>query len=218
MSQLERAEGFADAKSRGGDRAVLDTLANRITGIRFLLALILFAFLQWLTTRPPSGAGLLAGVCFVLFAVAAGTDFLDGYLARRRAETSSVGRVADPFVDKVLVCGSFVFLAVAPATRDFVPAWVVAVVLAREFLVTTLRGWVESRGAAFPADAFGKFKMLVQSLAIGGVLLYVATPVLEGVVGWLARVLVVATVVLTVLSGGNYLWKARSLFAGGGPP
>lgn len=214
---LNRAEGgvvSADAGRR--EKAVLDTLANRITGVRFLLALVLFGFLQWLTMRPASGAAALCAISFALFVVAAGTDFLDGYLARRRAETSAVGRIADPFVDKVLVCGTFVFLAVAPATKAFVPAWVVAVVIAREFLVTTLRGWVESRGAAFPADAFGKLKMLSQALAIGGVLLYPATPVLRETVGVLARFLVIATVVLTVLSGANYLWKARSLFSGGG--
>ena len=207
---------MSEAPSRTPAR--IDTLANRVTAGRLVLSIALFVFLEHLTHLEAPLAGGTAAAAWVIFVITAVTDTLDGYLARRRSEASALGRVADPVVDKVLVCGSFVFLAVAPSTRAFVPAWVVALVLAREFLVTTLRGWVESKGASFPADAAGKWKMTVQCVAIGSVLAYPAAPEpFVEAVGWIARGMVWTAVALTILSGGTYLWKARSFLAGGGP-
>jgi phosphatidylglycerophosphate synthase len=70
-------------------------------------------------------------------------------------------------VDKVLVLGAMVFLAVMPWSREWFPAWIVVVVLAREFLMTALRGYVESQGGQLPADWFGKLKMFAQCIAVG---------------------------------------------------
>ena len=213
------AEDRAVAIARAGGGRRLDTLANKVTAGRFVLACVLFFFLERLAGLAPERAAGTALVAWVLFVVAAVTDILDGWLARRRSESSALGRIADPVVDKVLVCGSFAFLAVAPATRDFVPALVVVAVLAREFLVTTLRGFVESRGVPFPADRAGKMKMGVQCFAIGSVLFrpFTPEPFVEPV-AWIARAAIVVAVGLTLYSAGSYLWKARSFFAGEGPP
>ena len=121
----------------------------------------------------------------VLFIAAALSDILDGFLARRWGVVTDFGRVMDPFVDKVLVLGAFVYLAspkfaepewshafgLEPAAGQIncatgVASWMVVVVLARELLVTSMRGVLEARGVAFPADWSGKLKMFAQSAAI----------------------------------------------------
>ena len=117
--------------------------------------------------RVEAAPGWMTQLCFWLFIIIALTDYLDGYLARRDGLVSAFGRIADPFVDKVMVLGTMIFLAVMPWSQPWFPAWIVVVVLAREFLVTGIRGYVESRGESFAADGFGKIKMVVQCFAIG---------------------------------------------------
>jgi phosphatidylglycerophosphate synthase len=93
-----------------------------------------------------------SSLAFWLFIAIALSDVLDGWLARRGNLITAFGRIADPFVDKVLILGCMVYLAVLPWSQRFFPAWVVVVILAREFLVTGIRGYVESLGGQFPAD------------------------------------------------------------------
>ena len=114
-------------------------LANQITVARGGLAILLWSVLHVIDLRAqPQDA--LWWVAFGLFVVTAATDSLDGYIARKRGEVSVFGRIADPFVDKLLVLGSMVFLIGLPGMAWIVPPWTVAVVLARELLVTALRG------------------------------------------------------------------------------
>jgi CDP-diacylglycerol--glycerol-3-phosphate 3-phosphatidyltransferase len=192
---------------------------NRITGLRFVASLVLFLILSvWGESDPGAIEGAI-DVCFWLFLAIAFSDYLDGYLARRGNQITSFGRIADPFVDKVLVIGTMIYLAVLDWSRPWFPAWIVVVVVAREFLVTGIRGYVESQGLAFPADWFGKIKMIVQCIAIGVVLGLFAFE-------WpapLHRFLVVAghvfvwgTLVTTVGSGMSYVLKTRRLLAGEG--
>jgi len=144
---------------------------NRITAVRFVGSLVLFVILAVWGERdvsPGNPSGLIQ-VAFWLFIGISVTDFLDGYLARKHGQVTAFGRIADPFVDKVMVIGTFVFLAVLDWSREWVPAWIVVVVVAREFLVTGLRGYVESLGEQFSADWFGKVKLIVQCVAIGAV-------------------------------------------------
>ena len=131
---------------------------------------------------------------------------------------TAFGRIADQFVDKVLVLGTMVFLAVLPWSRALFPAWIVVVVLAREFLVTGIRGYVESRGESFAADGFGKIKMVVQCFAIGFVFGRVAFPweaigISLELLSWCTHVLVWATLLASVGSGASYVLKARAHFA-----
>ena len=174
---------------------VYPKLPNQITLGRLVLAIVFFALLAVADIVPEPDVGLLMAA-FVIFIIAALTDILDGYLARKWNVTSAFGRIADPFVDKVIVCGAYALLSgsnfVFPggeATSELertmpywlhggmasaVQAWMVVVLIAREFIVSGIRGFSESQGLAFPATSMGKIKMAVQSTAICVVLFQVA--------------------------------------------
>jgi len=198
---------------------------NRITALRLVGAGALFVLLSLVADRDPAEVRGVIHFSFWLFVVTAATDFLDGWLARRHNLVSAFGRIADPFCDKVLIVGSMVFLSVLewdPEGRSLFPAWIVVVIIAREFLVTGLRGYAESVGTEFGADLFGKIKMGVQSVAVGELLWmhsldWAAISWLG--VDWVAfwwsfgRVLVVATLITSVLSGLNYVIKSRHILA-----
>ncbi|MCP3920481.1 MAG: CDP-diacylglycerol--glycerol-3-phosphate 3-phosphatidyltransferase [bacterium] len=198
--------------------AVFSHWPNRITAMRFVGALALFAIFAIVGDRTPAEIeDVRTVICFAfwLFVVTAATDFLDGYLARRDKLVSAFGRIADPFTDKVLILGTMIFAAVMPWTQPWMPAWVVVVILAREFLVTGIRGYAESQGQEFPADNFGKVKMVVQSMAVGGLIWMEAYDWPDG---WfrfwsvVVHVLVWATLIATVGSGVTYVTKASKLF------
>src|SRR5437868_15424128 len=126
-------------------------LPNQLTAARAGLAVVLFAFiaLHWWFW------------CLVVFALAAVTDYLDGYLARRQGLTSTLGRNLDPLVDKILVCGAFIFL-LPIGDQAGLAAWMVTVVVGRELIITGLRSFLENRGGTFGADWLGKVKMILQ--------------------------------------------------------
>src|SRR5437588_10164116 len=120
-------------------------LPNQLTAARLGLALILFALIAteyWIW-------------CIVVFALAAVTDWLDGYLARRQGLVSTLGRNLDPLVDKVLVCGAFIFL-LPLGDRAGMAAWMVTVVVGRELIITGLRSFLENRGATCGAEWLGR--------------------------------------------------------------
>ena len=97
-----------------------------------------------------------------IFALASLTDWLDGYLARRRKQITPLGQVIDPFADKLLVSAALISLV----QMDLAPAWMVAVIIGREFAVTTLRSLAFARGVPMPASPLGKIKMVAQVVAI----------------------------------------------------
>jgi CDP-diacylglycerol--glycerol-3-phosphate 3-phosphatidyltransferase len=97
-----------------------------------------------------------------IFGLASLTDWLDGYLARRRQQVTALGQLMDPLADKLLITAALVSLV----QMDLAPAWIVAVVLGREFAVTVLRSLAHSRGVSIPASPLGKFKMASQVVAI----------------------------------------------------
>lgn len=160
-----------------------------------------------------------------LFALAALTDALDGHLARRWNAISRFGRVMDPLADKLLVLTAFVYLASpifqvpqtidgrwAPLTLTRVEPWMVAVILGRELLVTSLRGLLESEGADASANWAGKAKMILQSLAVPTILLTVAlAPVGRGTpAGDGLTLLAWTTTLVTALSAWPYIAAALS--------
>ena len=112
----------------------------------------------------------------MLFIIAAGTDWLDGYYARKYGQVTTLGRILDPFADKVIVCGTFIFLAADPDDGTTFPcglrAWMVVVIVGRELLVTALRSFIEDRGSDFSAKMSGKLKMVFQCIAAGTCLFY----------------------------------------------
>lgn len=190
---------------------------NRVTGMRFVGSLVLFVLLTLWAQDGEVGAARFAVPCFWLFIVTACTDFVDGYLARRDNQVTAFGRIADPFVDKVLVLGTFVYLTSMDWSRVYVPSWMVVVVLAREFLVTGVRGYVESIGKEFPADWFGKIKMIVQCVAIGAVLGIHALPwwpeSLRGLIVPIAHGSMWATLLTSVGSGVSYVMKTKRILS-----
>ena len=192
-------------------------LPNIITMLRLVLAVVFFGVLQRIDrTAPAADIALLGAWGMGLFATAAVSDILDGYLARKWGVVSAFGRIMDPLVDKILVLGGFIYLAspiYAPSEEhrmigSGVAAWMVVVLLLRELLVTGLRSYIESRGIAFPADWSGKLKMFIQSFCVG-CCVFVGTRVeppdwmifLRDTSTW-------ATVVLTVLSSLTYIHRA----------
>jgi CDP-diacylglycerol--glycerol-3-phosphate 3-phosphatidyltransferase len=145
--------------------------ANRLTIARGGLAVALWVLLGMVAAGREDHAELW-WTAFALFVTAAGTDSLDGWIARRRNEVSVFGRIADPFVDKMLILGSLCFLLAIPGVPAIFPPWVAVVIVTRELLVTALRGMVEGSGKNFQAGVWGKSKMLLQCLAVGAVLLH----------------------------------------------
>lgn len=199
-------------------------LPNTITLLRLLLTAGVFVCLELHAAKWPHGQhvryatvvpdwdGSLAWIAFVFFLIAAFTDFLDGYLARKWNLVTAFGRVADPFADKVLIAGTLVTLLQFTYATLVLTTWYVVVVIAREFLVTAIRGVVEASGKPFPADQLGKWKMVSQCWTVGALLTMVAGS--ETFV-WAAQWGFWVSLLLTVVSGANYVWKARSiLFAG----
>ena len=97
-----------------------------------------------------------------IFGLASLTDVLDGYLARRRKQITTLGQLMDPLADKLLITAALVSLV----QLDLAPGWMVVVILGREFLVTVLRSIAHARGVVIPASPLGKFKMVTQVIAI----------------------------------------------------
>ena len=222
---------------------MLQHVPNLLTGLRLILAAVFFIMLGYYQHDVSGWHGnvLWLNIAFVIYAIALFTDFLDGYLARKWKVESAFGRVVDPFVDKVLVLGSFIFFAgknftiplniddpsLTPTnvlTITGVVPWMVVVILARELLVTSLRGLAESGGQSFGAMFSGKLKMVFQSVTILVVLAYVNYHVwLEsqdrtlGVgVRWFRDVAIWSTLVITVWSGLLYIQKAMALYRAAG--
>jgi CDP-diacylglycerol--glycerol-3-phosphate 3-phosphatidyltransferase len=152
--------------------------------------------------------------CLGVFAAAAVTDYFDGYYARKLGLTSTLGRNFDPLVDKVLLCGAFTFLLPIQYQegKDVgLTAWMVVVVLSRELIITSLRGFLESQGIRFGADQLGKIKMWLQCAALVAVFVtlqdYTPGDWRTQWCPWFQYVMVAAT----ALSGAQYLWKATLL-------
>jgi CDP-diacylglycerol--glycerol-3-phosphate 3-phosphatidyltransferase len=199
--------------------------ANRITLSRAVLTLLLWALL---TRASHAAEAWMWWVAFGLFVLAAASDALDGVLARRLQEVSTFGRIADPLVDKMLTIGTFVVLLGVPVLDRWLPAWAVALMLTREVLITTVRAAVEARGVNFQAIDWGKAKMVLQCLAVGGLLLCPldvgiardGIPALDWLPGgadtWnLTHVLVWLATLLTVFSGVVYVRRAMRVLGRG---
>ncbi len=145
-------------------------LPNRITTGRLGLAVVLFVLIE--TMCRDASEGLWWYAAFVLYLVTVLTDGLDGYLARSRGQITAFGRIVDPLADKIVICGVLVLASVLPQTDQLVPPWIVLVVLAREFLVSGLRGFLEGRGTGFGARWEGKAKLVIQAWYCGAVIFY----------------------------------------------
>ena len=137
-------------------------LPNSLTLARiFLIPLLVVVLLTKFEGRLIFGVRKeLIGV--IIFGVAAFTDWLDGYLARRRHQVTTLGQLMDPLADKLLITAAFISLV----QMDLAPAWMVAIILGREIGITVLRSIAYSRGITIEASVLGKIKMVAQVAAI----------------------------------------------------
>ena len=137
-------------------------LPNALTLVRmFLVPLLVVVLLTEFEGRRILGVPKeLVGAA--IFALASMTDWLDGYLARRRRQITSLGQMLDPIADKLLTSAAFISLV----QLNLAPAWMVALIIGREFAITGLRSFAHTRGIAMPASPLGKIKMASQVTAI----------------------------------------------------
>ncbi|MCI0685375.1 MAG: CDP-diacylglycerol--glycerol-3-phosphate 3-phosphatidyltransferase [Gemmataceae bacterium] len=175
-------------------------LPNMLTTGRLVLGLVLFVLIEY----------QLWIACIIIFALAALTDWLDGYAARKLGITSTLGRNLDPLVDKVVICGAYIFLL--RFDRSGLAAWMATVVVARELIITSLRSFMENVGATFGADWLGKVKMVLQCAALFAIFSALEWP--HQILDWIRDAFIYAMLAATALSGFQYLWRAYAIVRG----
>ena len=181
-------------------RGFVRHVPNLVTAGRALLAIPCLALLS------VSQDVVVVRVAAALFVSSMALDVVDGWLARSLKAESVLGRIMDPVLDKVVICGCLV-LCIA-VSRGLLAPWMVVVVLARELSVSALRGYIESQGVSFKATVWGKVKTASQCLAITAILVYGG---LRGYPQW-ARIvggtLVWVMMAVVVYSGADYALRA----------
>jgi phosphatidylglycerophosphate synthase len=199
-------------------------IPNMVTVLRLFLAAGFFAALSGF--RFPLEGTFWGNFSIGLFVLAAATDALDGYLARRWHVESMFGRIMDPFCDKVLVLGAFIYLAgprfVVPdwladdrllTMASGVYPWMVVIIIARELLVTGIRDVLESMGESGGAKWAGKAKMILQSIAVP-IVLFIVVNLRPDQHAWamtIVNILIWAMLIITVWSGIPYVSGLRAV-------
>lgn len=199
---------------------VVWNVPNILTIARLILSVLCFIFFV--------GEWYLPALIF--FAIGAGTDWVDGFWARRYGQITTLGRIMDPFADKIIICGTFIFLAAVPPyisktaineSASEITAWMAVIVVARELLVTALRGFFEEHGFDFSAKWSGKWKMVFQCAAVAASLARLwmynyhssawhPTQPPEWTT-WGLRTLVWIAVGMTIYSGWVYIQRALNM-------
>lgn len=201
------------ARNEQGELTSIWTPANVITSVRicFIPVFMLLAVLS----RDAMGAlmhpAFATGAC-VLYILLSLTDKLDGSLARKRNEITDFGKFLDPIADKLLVFSALLLLL----DQGYVNVWVVFIILLREFLVSALRMVASAAGEVIAADSLGKAKTAVTMVSLCGFYVAFALEALGmgDLTVWIlgiSQALMVAAVVLTVVSGIQYIWNARDI-------
>lgn len=191
-------------------------LPNKLTISRFILTV---AFLAVIYLQVP----FHVTIALVLFCVAGISDFLDGQIARRRNLITNFGILMDPLADKIMVCSAFI----AFVGLNWIEAWAVVIIVARELAITGLRLLAASKNVVLAAEGYGKHKTISQIVAIIAILVLHSYQE-WGAVGrlifgwqpfgnmawvvWFTEIAKWLAVVLTFVSGWLYLWKNRALY------
>jgi len=179
----------------------LQNLPNLITGFRFILAGVLALLLMGeQNTR-------MAFISWLVFSLAACSDWVDGYFARRYDSITVLGKLMDPLADKILVCTALIMLI--PLER--LPAWVALLILSREIVITGLRGVASAEGVVVAASGLGKIKSILQYIGLGTLIF----PLGVLPIPHLHRIglyIVYLALILTIWSGVDYFYKLRRVF------
>ena len=187
---------------------------NQLSAARLVLSFVVFGLIA-------TGCYLAAFWCFV---IAAGTDWIDGWYARKFDQVTKLGRILDPFCDKILICGAYILIAIEMNVSTIpwylqITGWMAVVVTGRELLVTVLRSLIEGSGGDFSAKMPGKIKMWFQCFAVGAALIALwmtcdqesESPI------WLNVVLAVSvwgSILSTIHSGWLYVVAAKGEIIG----
>jgi len=201
-------------------------LPNLITVVRIAACPVIF----FLALSPEPSKGFWA---FGLFVFAAVTDLWDGYLARKNAQITDVGKLLDPIADKLLLVSTFIpfyIISHRPGPEWPLPwwgrlsIWILVIIFGRELFITVFRAWAARRGQVIAAGQAGKYKAFIQNLFSGGALLWYPLIAVGAARGWSGAawdgwrafhglwigVMLLAAVILTVYSLAVYLWNYRT--------
>lgn len=173
-------------------------IPNLLTMIRIALVPVFLVFLlidSWQSFP----------IALAVFVVASLTDFMDGHIARKYDLVTKLGKLIDPLADKILTASAFVALTYL----DMISPWIVIAIITREFIISIFRAVAASEGKVIAASVYGKFKTVFQMSTIIAILLSPSFPLL---VEWrITDGLAVITLVLTVVSAADYLFKNRDV-------
>ncbi len=167
-------------------------LANQITIIRILLIPIFMYFMY-------SNSDNSSYIALAIFIIASLTDFLDGYIARKYNMVTNLGKFLDPLADKILVISAMIMFV----EKGLLPAWVVVVIVFREFTITGFRTIAASEKIVIEASMWGKWKTTFQMLMIIGLFFDLKD------FNYIKTILIGMTILFTLLSGLDYIWKNK---------
>lgn len=171
-------------------------LPNTLTTIRMIL-IVPFVMIMQIT---PDGNGRFAALA--IFIIASMTDFLDGYIARKNHLVTNFGKFMDPLADKLLVSAAMICLV----SIDRLPAWMVIIIISREFVISGFRLIAADNGIVIAASWWGKFKTVSQMIMI---ILLIAN--LGGIFTILEQIFMWVALILTVVSLADYIWKNKKV-------
>ena len=171
-------------------------LPNTLTTIRMILIVAFVMIMQ----IAPDGNGRFAAL--VIFIIASITDFLDGYIARKNHLVTNFGKFMDPLADKLLVSAAMICLV----SMDRLPAWMVIIIISREFAISGFRLIAADNGIVIAASWWGKFKTVSQMIMI---ILLIAN--LGGIFTILEKIFMWVALILTVVSLADYIWKNKKV-------
>ena len=171
-------------------------LPNKLTIFRMIL-IVPFVMIMQIT---PDGNGRFAALA--IFIIASMTDFLDGYIARKNHLVTNFGKFMDPLADKLLVSAAMICLV----SMDRLPAWMVIIIISREFAISGFRLIAADNGIVIAASWWGKFKTVSQMIMI---ILLIAN--LGGIFTILEQIFMWVALILTVVSLADYIWKNKKV-------
>ena len=176
-------------------------LPNKLATLRMILVIPFVIFLGIALSTESTGLSIFMRILsFVIFAGASITDYFDGQIARKHNMVTNLGKLIDPLADKLLVISALVVLT----KYDQISLWFVLIIIFRELLITGLRAIVANEGVVIAAEKLGKWKTATQMIALTVIILIPLSYALN-------NILLLIPLILTIVSGIEYVWKSRDV-------